>query len=819
VFPRLGSWCHDRRKLVLVAWIAVLFVFNMVANSIGDSYRQDLNLPDVESRDGIDLLNDRFEGQGAGFTGTIVFQADQGVDDPEVQDAMSALFDTVAGEDGVSRVVSPYDRGGEQQVSQDGTIAYATVEFPGGDDADFDEIHDVREVILDEEPDVDGLDIELGGFVFAEFENPTSEAIGLAFAIIILIVAFGSVLAMGLPIGVALFGIGLGGAVTMLLSHVLTIPEFAPFIGVMIGLGVGIDYALLILTRYREQVHGGHDIRESIVIAMDTAGRSVAFAGVTVVISLLGMLLIGVPFVAGLAVSASVTVGLTVMASLTLLPALIGLAGDRIELTRRRGLIAAGLLAVGLVGYGADIQPLTLFFPLALLVLILGSSVELRRFAAWSRNPENGHRFWRIVLRPVAYVAQALGWVASWPTAYFRAEIPHRPPKPRRETLAYRWSRVIQHRPWTAAFAGTLVLLILAAPVLGLRLGSSDESNYPDDTTTKQAYDLLVEGFGKGFNGPILLVAQTGDGTDEAALAAVTDQVGADPNVVAVAGPIPNGDATAVLWNVVPASGPQDEATSQLVSRLRNDVLPSSEQAIGSDIFVTGSTAVNVDFATYLGERILWFFAAVLILSFLFLMVVFRSLLVPLKAVIMNLLSIGAAYGVMVALFQWAWGGDITSVNPAPIEPWMPMMLFAIVFGLSMDYEVFLLSRVREEWKRTGDSRTSVADGLAATAKVITAAAAIMVVVFGSFLLENDRTFKLMGTGLATAIFLDATIVRMLLVPATMELLGDRNWWLPKWLDRILPNVDIEGHSQDIAVHLEDEGEGDVDDEREPALV
>jgi RND superfamily putative drug exporter len=257
------------------------------------------------------------------------------------------------------------------------------------------------------------------------------------------------------------------------------------------------------------------------------------------------------------------------------------------------------------------------------------------------------------------------------------------------------------------------------------------------------------------------------------------------------------------------------------VERLRSDVLPGQEEAIGGDIFVTGSTAVNVDFASFLGERIIWFFAAVLIVSFLFLMVVFRSLLVPLKAVIMNLLSIGAAYGVMVALFQWAWLGDVTGVSPAPVEPWMPMMLFAIVFGLSMDYEVFLLSRVREEWTRTGDSRTSVADGLAATAKVITAAAAIMVVVFGSFLLEQDRTFKLMGTGLATAIFLDATIVRLLLVPATMELLGDRNWWLPRWLDRLLPNIDVEGHSQDVAVHAGDDDElpGEGDEDREPALT
>ncbi len=766
---RLGAWCHDRRWFVLAAWIVVLVVVNGISSTVGDAYRQDLNLPDVESRAGFDLLEEQFSGRGTGLTGTIVFQADQGVDDPEVQETMSRLFAAVGERDGVARVVSPYEEAGRQQISEDGTIAYASVEFPGGDDAELDKAEDVRDFIQQRASRIDGARIELGGIIFSEFEDPTAETIGLAFAIIILIAAFGSVLAMGLPIGVALFGIGLGGAVTMLLSHALTIPEFAPFIGVMIGLGVGIDYALLIITRYREQLHAGHDTRESIAIAMDTAGRSVAFAGTTVVISLLGMLLIGVPFVAGLAVSASVTVALTVVASLTLLPALIGLAGTRIERTRRRGLVAAGLVAVGLVGVGLDVPALAVAFVLAAVVLIVGR------------------------------------WI---PPLY--AEVRHRPPKPHRETLPYRWSRLIQRRPWTAAVAGAAVLVILAIPVLGLRLGSSDESNYAQDTTTKQAYDLLVDGFGKGFNGPLLLVADTQAGTNQSALDGVADAVGADPGVVAISTPIANEDQSAVLWNVVPRSGPQDEATAELVERLRDDALPAAERALGTDVLVTGQTAVNVDFASFLGERIPWFFAAVLVVSFLFLMVVFRSLLVPLKAVIMNLLSIGAAYGIMVALFQWAWGGDLTGVSSAPVEPWMPMMLFAIVFGLSMDYEVFLLSRVREEWLRTGDSRTSVADGLAATAKVITAAAAIMVVVFGSFLLEDNRVFKLMGTGLAAAILLDATIVRMLLVPATMELLGDKNWWLPRWLDRILPNVDVEGHApppEEDAVELDEEPE------------
>jgi RND superfamily putative drug exporter len=526
----------------------------------------------------------------------------------------------------------------------------------------------------------------------------------------------------------------------------------------MIGLGVGIDYALLIVTRYREQLHAGHTKLESIAIAMDTAGRSVVFAGATVVISLLGMLLMGIGFVGGLGITASVTVAVTVAASVTLLPALLGFAGDKIERTKWRGLVAAGFIAVALVGAGLEIPGLILAgAALALVTIVLG-----------------------FFLTPL------------------QREVRHRPPKPRPETVAYRWSRVIQHRPWTSALAGAALLLALAIPVLNMRIGFSDESNFADDTTTKQAYDLIVDGFGKGSTGPIYLVAPVKGGASAlGSLGALNDAVAADPDVASVFGPQPNDPAnpTAVRWLVTPRGGPQDESTTQLVNRLRSDVLPPIEQATDTDILVSGAVAANVDMSAYMGERMVIFFGAVLTLSFLLLMLVFRSLLVPLKAVIMNLLSIGAAYGVMVALFQWGWLSDLTSVQPGPIETWIPMMLFAIVFGLSMDYEVFLLSRVREHWRHTGDSRTSVADGLASTAKVITAAAAIMVVVFGSFMLEFERTMKMMGTGLATAILLDATIVRMLLVPATMELLGDRNWWLPRWLDRLVPDLDVEGHA------------------------
>ena len=764
MFTRLGPWCHDHRKLVLGVWLAVLALLlgGMLSGAIGTAFRDEFNLPDVESKKGFDILESDFGGQGTGQVGTIVFRAPQGVEDPAVQEAMEDLFARVEGIADVNRVESPYaeETGGRQIASQGpeaGTIAFANIELP--DDISFPRAFEIREEILADAPEVDGLQIELGGFIFSEFEEPSSEVLGLAFAIVILILAFGSVLAMGLPVGVALFGIGIGVTIIGLLSNFLSIPDFATFLGIMIGLGVGIDYALLIVTRYREQLHAGYSVRSSVQVAIDTAGRSVLFAGTTVVISLLGMLLMGVSFVQGLAVGAASVVAVTVLASLTLLPALLGFAGERVELTRWRGLIASGLVAIALVGVGLKITPLIIGIPLAVIVLIAG-----------------------IFVGPL------------------KKEVRRKPQKPLQETAAYRWSRVIQHRPWPAVIVGTVTLLVLAIPVLSLRLGFSDESNFAEDTTTRKAYDLLVDGFGPGFNGPLLLVAELPEGADIAGLQAVTEATSADPGVAFVSPPQPNDpeNPTAVLWNLVPTSGPQEEDTNALLKRLRNDVLPGVEDQVGNQVFVTGTVAVNTDFSDYLEARLPFFFITVLTLSFLLLMVVFRSVLVPIKAVIMNLLSIGAAYGIVVALFQWGWLSDITGVQPAPIEPWAPMMLFAIVFGLSMDYEVFLLSRVREEWHRTGDSRESVADGLAATAKVITAAAAIMVFVFGSFILENDRVIKLMGTGLATAILLDATIVRMLLVPATMELLGDRNWWLPRWLDRILPNIDVEGHAEPV---------------------
>ncbi|HEV7761589.1 MAG TPA: MMPL family transporter [Acidimicrobiales bacterium] len=773
--------------MVVGFWVLALFVGNgVLAGAGGASTDADFSLPNVESKRGTDILEDSFGGQGAGFGGSIVFKADQGVDDPEVKAAMEKLFGEIADVDGIIRVASPYDEGGERQIAAQGAnadkIAYAPVDF--GTEIKESDLVDIGKTVRDDVDavKVDGLQVEIGGAAFAEFEAPSSEALGVAFAIFILILAFGSVLAMGLPIGVALAGIGAGTVLAGFISFVIHPPSFASIFGVMIGLGVGIDYALFIVTRYRENLHNGYDIRQSISIALDTAGRAVLFAGTTVVISLLGMVVMGLSFVTGLAVACATVVAATMVASVTLLPALLGFAGASIEVTRRRGLVAAALLALGLVGAGLGIAPLAgLGFGLAFLLVLPGLLAAVAH----------------LIGRKAAPVDKVGNFLDHATPGVLMKEVDRGSRKPLRETTAYRWSRVIQHRPWPAVVVGVVVLLFLATPILGLQLGFSDEGTYPEDTTTRKAYDLLADGFGPGYNGALMLVAELPDGASEADFQQILDAVEDDPGVAQVNPPFVSDDGSAVAAEVLPTTSPQDRDTGHLVHRLRDEVIPAASEGTDIDVAVSGAVAINTDFAEYLSQRLLYFLAAVLVLSFLLLMVVFRSVLVPLKAVVMNLLSIGAAYGVIVAGFQWGWLGGILGFDKAPIEAWIPMMLFAIVFGLSMDYEVFLLSRVKEEWLRTGDSRTSVADGLAATARVITAAALIMVFVFGAFLLEPDRVTKLMGVGLATAVLLDASIVRMLLVPATMELLGDKNWWIPKWLDRILPNIDVEGHHEE----------------------
>src|SRR6056297_3548578 len=780
---RLGRFGFRRRWLVLGSWVAVLVTVFALVGTIGASSDSSFSTPDSESKRGFETLDEYFGGAGSGFSGTIVFRAEQGVDDPAVQAAMTGLFDEIDAIEDVT-VTSPYSEQGRLrgQIATDGPlagqVAYAQVDL--GEGISETESSSIGEEIRELTPDIDGLRVEVGGQALAEFEPPESELIGLAFAIVILILSFGSVLAMGLPIGVALFGVGIGAGIITLLSNVMTVPDFAVTLGAMIGIGVGIDYALFIVTRYREGLKAGLDPEQATVVAIDTAGRAVVFAGFTVVISLLGMFIMGLSFINGLATGAAVTVLVTMTASVTLLPALLGFAQRKIEVSRWRGVIAAGFVSLALLGLGLGIQPFLVGVPIAAVVL-----------------------------------------VASFAVAPLRKELPPRKERPLRQTIAYRWSRFVQHRPWPIAIATTLFLILLSVPLFGLRLGFSDESNFAEGTSTREAYELTSAAFGAGANGPLVIAAELDDPQDLQVMLALTETLSGADGVAAVQGPIPDtpqdtAAASAAIIQLTPTTGPQDEATTDLVNALRDDVVPAVTDGTGLEANVTGSVAANIDFSSYLAERIPYFFAAVLALSFLLLMMVFRSVLVPLKAVIMNLLSIGGAYGIVVAVFQWGWFASLFDTSGGPIEPFLPMMMFAIVFGLSMDYEVFLLSRVKEEFDRTKDPKGSVADGLAATARVITAAAAIMIVVFAGFVLEDNRIIKMFGLGLATAVFLDATLVRLLLVPATMELLGARNWWLPRWLDRILPTLNVEGGTHTSAISLahdeERRSDGDQDE-------
>ena len=768
MYKALGKWCFRHPWRVLGAWLATAVAVGIVASGLGPSFGAEISSPDSESGRAADILGEHFGSVGSRVSGTIVLDATEtadGIGDPEIRAAMTALLAEVDAIADVS-VGSPYEAGGAHRIAVTGPaagrIAYADVETAPGFNvdesnalsADIDRLIDSSGL-----REIPGVQVHIGGAWLSEQEPPETEAIGLAFAIFVLIAAVGSVVAMGVTVGTALLGVGIGAMGIVIISNVTTVPDFASTIGVMIGIGVGIDYALFIINRFREWVRHGLDLPDAVGAALDSAGRSVVFAGATVVLSLMGLLLVGLPFVSGLGISAAVTVAIVMTGSITLLPAVLGLVGDRLGTIRVRGIAASALVALALLGFGLGIMPLLVGIPAAVAVVIAGSFAK-------NRNP-------------------------------LRRVIQQRPPKALRETAWYRLSRVVQARPWAGALGGVALLLLLAAPVLGLRLGFSDEGNFPADSGTRQAYDLLAEGFGPGANGPLLVVAQTPAPDDLAAVALLADAIRGTDGVAMASPPMPSPDGGAAVIRVQPTTGPQHTATEELVEHLRSEVIPAGLAGTSVSASVGGSVAFGIDFSDYLAQRMLIFFAAVLGASFLLLMAVFRSLVVPLKAVIMNMLSIGAAYGVVVAIFQWGWLGSLFGIDGAPIEPFIPMMLFAILFGLSMDYEVFLLSRMKEEYERTGDPVNSVADGLAATARVITAAAAIMVVVFGSFVLEDNRVIKLFGFGLAAAIAFDATVVRMLIVPSTMELLGARNWWLPAWLDRIIPNLRVEGELPD----------------------
>jgi RND superfamily putative drug exporter len=700
---------YRRRRLVVVLWVGLVVALFALSSSLGGDLRNDLSIPGAESEEATELLEDGGLGGRGGYTGQIVFQAEQGVDDPGVRSSLQELFaEITAAVPGVG-VLSPYDDEGRSQVAPDGEVAFAELQFG---DIPLDDATDLADEIVDVRSDSDvpaGVQVELGGELFFEEVEFSSEGIGFLAAMVILLIAFGSVLAMGLPLVTAVFGIAAGLAIVTLVANVIDVPDFGPQTVMLIAIGVGIDYALLIVTRFREELRAGREPEEGVVRAMATAGRSVVFAGTTVVIALLGLMLSSLTVFRSLAVTTSIGVLMVMAATLTLVPALLGFAGRSID------------------------------------------KLSVHRRGREAKDP--------------------------------------------RSTLWYRWSRLVQRRPVPVTVAAAAVLLALAAPVFGMRLGLSDAGNRPDSDTSRRAYDLVAESFGPGFNGPLFLAADLrGDAAENVAvLERLSAGLEADEGVALALPPTTNEAGEVGFVQLFPTTSPQDEDTDDTVGRLRDQVVPRAVEGTSTDILVGGAPAGVVDFGEVQSSQLPVFIAAVLLLTFLLLMAVFRSVPVALKAVVMNMLSIGAAYGAIVAVFQWGWGESVLGLEPGPIDAWVPMALFAITFGLSIDYEVFLLSRIREEHDRTGDTTTAIADGLAKTARVITAAAAIMVSVAAGFVLSDERGVAAFGLGLAVAIFVDAAIVRTLLAPAAMELMGERNWWMPRWLARIVPHVDVDG--------------------------
>jgi putative drug exporter of the RND superfamily len=702
VLARAARWATQHRRTVVLGWIAVLVISMGISSAVGTNYTTNFSLGGTESQRATDLLKRDFPAQ-AGDEDAIVLHARQGkVTDAAVRDRVEPVLAKVAKLPHVTGVRSPYDSGGSAAISRDGTIGFATVTFDQRANA-LDKEDITRVISTAETARSPQLQVELGGQAIQQAQEVSlgfATVIGLVAAIIVLVLTFGSFIAMGLPIITALLGLGTGIALTGVLSHVIDMPDVSSELATMIGLGVGIDYSLFVVTRFREEYRRGADAAEATVTAMDTAGRAVLFAGTTVIIALAGMFVLGVGFLYGLALGSVIAVLLTMLTSLTVLPALMSRFGDR--LGRRR------------------------------------------------RPASSGGGFWR------------------------------------------RWAGMIERRPWPAAIAGVAIMLALAAPALSMHLGNSDQGNDPTSRTTRQAYDLLSTGFGQGFNGPLLVVAQLQNKGDGAALQRIGDTLRSTPNVASVSQPRTSPEGLTATFSVYPRTSPQSTETSDLVKRLRDERLPAVERATNTDVLIGGATAQAIDFSDVLAGKLPLFIGIVVGLSALLLLVVFRSAVIPIQGALMNLLSIGAALGVTVAIFQQGFMASLFGIQEGPIEPWLPVMLFAIVFGLSMDYEVFLVSRIHEEWIRRRNAKQAVGEGLAVTGRVITAAATIMICVFLSFVTGDDRGIKLFGLSLATAVFLDAFVVRSLLLPAVLYILDRHAWTLPAWLEKRLPNLAIE---------------------------
>ena len=713
----LARTCFVHRRLVVLGWIVAIVGVTLIHGAVGSSYSDNFKLPHTQSFDAIRLLQ-RNAPKASGDTDQLVIGARQGkVTDPAIRAKAEALFKQVAKLPHVSSVASPYDPAGKAQISPNGDVAFANVTF----DAQSNKVSTTQaKAFVDKitSASTDAVQFEVGGQV-AQSASQGNDSSGLLFgflaAAVVLFIVFGSLLATLLPLLTAGLSLGVGIGVVGLLSNVFSMASFSSELALLIGLGVGVDYALFIVTRYKQGILRGLTAEQAVTESLDTSGRAVLFAGLIVCIAMLGMFALGVSFLYGVAVAAAIAVAFTVLSALTLLPALLGFFGRLVLRRRERRALSEGRLRTS------------------------------DESAAWSR-----------------------------------------------------WTGWMQKRPAVFAIGATALLLILAIPFLSIRLGSADAGSDPANTTTRKAYDLLAKGFGPGYNGPLQLVAEVDSAQQKQAFLRVQQAVAKTPGIVGAAEPhfIPgaNGRPDVAIADLYPKGSPQDQSTADLLHKVRNDIVPAAEKGTGLTVLTGGQTAIFDDFSHVLAAKLPLFIGVVVLLSFLLLMVVFRSIAIPLTAAIMNLLSAGAAFGLVTAIFQNGWGASLIGVDKTgPIEAFLPVLMFPILFGLSMDYEVFLVSRIYEEWHRRRNNSEAVTHGLAATGRTITAAAAIMVLVFGAFVLGGERIIKLFGIGLGGAVLIDATLVRSVLVPAVMLMLGDRNWKLPAFLERILPRVNIEG--------------------------
>ncbi len=710
----LARFAVRRRWFVLILWIVLAIGINVLSVTVGTSYSNSFNLPGTNSVHALQLLQKGFPSQ-AGDTDQIVFSSASPLNTQAT--TINATLDTIKTLPEVASVVSPFCASsqttcpGSHQVSHSGLIAYATVTFTGQANqlstSDVTHVETVASHLRSPQ-----LAVNFGGNAFANQNAPKGspgEAAGLLLTAVILFFAFGSLAAMVLPLGVALFAIAIASAATSLLSHALSIAQFAPILGSLIGLGVGVDYALFIVTRTRQNLRAGMEVEDAIVNASNTSGRAVLFAGATVVVALLGMLTLGFGFLNGLGVAAALTVFITMAASLTLLPSLLAMFKLKIlSKKERRQLVEEGPHAAEMSG----------------------------------------------------------GW--------------------------NKWARFVSRHPRRLSVLAILVGLLVAIPTLSINLGISDAGSDPAGSTTRIAYDTLARGFGPGFNGPLVVVGQIGSSADLATMNALDTSIKSLHDVAFVGPVVTNAAKTVALINVVPSSKPQSTQTSALIDQLRQSTIPAATTSSHTPIYVGGARAISDDFSHILNSKIPLFLAVIIILGGLLLMIAFRSILIPLVAALMNLLAVASSFGLVTAVFQWGWGASLIGSGSGPIESYLPIIMIAILFGLSMDYQVFLVSRMHEDWVHHGDNERAIVAGQSTTGRVITAAALIMISVFFSFAFGGQRIIAEFGIGLGGAVLLDAFVIRTVLVPALMHFIGRANWWIPKSLDRVIPRVALE---------------------------